>query len=160
MQSNSNGKFEGKKTDEQDEHARVSTETNAIEEERKKGAEKHAQFANAFHSHSCVLVEAIDSTLEKRILGRDKSIAAKWRDSVATIANNEEDVNEEDLPFSIKKTCAMLNKVMTCEGIWQETLKSKFEEADANMLKSHHKSQVDRAKLDVEKFSQKHTKRN
>ena len=118
------------------------------------------QFVNAFHSHLHVLAQAIDSTLENGSLDRDESIAVKWRDSVATIVNNEEDVNEEDLPFSIKKTCAMLNKVMTCEGIWQETLKSKFEEADANMLKSHHKSQVDRAKLDMEKFSQKRTKRN
>ena len=46
----------------------------------------------------------------------------------------------------------MLNKVMTCEGIWQEALKNKFEEADADMLKLHHKSQVDRAKLDMENF--------
>ena len=78
----------------------------------------------------------------------------KWKNHVIKGIDNEEAVDEDDLPFTINKTCATLRNFMAHEGILRETMKGQdFNVYDLDMIKLHHKSNATWAKLDIGVFS-------
>ena len=103
------------------------------------------------------VVNAIDATLQKHRFDRDSfRRTLKWKNYVLKSIDNEETVDEDDLPFPIKNMHETLRNFVACEGILREIMKGQdFNVYDLDIIKLHHKSDVTWAKLDIGIFSPK-----